>query len=376
MGIATGTFQQLLQEHRQRPFTGRLLTLGKQDIYLTAQDLSFWTAYYGVPTVGGPEFEYSAKPDFAALGRLSDREVFRRLGATLESLDASDYEGCDHVADLNSPLPPEQLRGRYDLVLDTGTFEHVFHLPNAFQFCHSLLKEGGRMVHMSPLSNYADHGFYMLSPTLYHDFYETNGWRILQMKVIRHSKAHDTEPYWTADYSPEHFNALSFGGLDGALYQTFAVVEKLPGATADRIPQQRAYRLHAWTGSAAAGPTLTGPVASHVGRRIAERLAQYANWIRPLAGTAPRIVIYGAGGHTSALLQAWRGFQLPEPDCIVQTAPPTTPTFEGLPLLAFADLPARGTPGLIVLSSQRFEAEMAAACARAFPTVPMLRFWS
>ncbi len=377
MGIATGTFQQLLQEHRARPFRGRLLTLGKQDIYLTPDDLDFWTRYYGVPCAPSAAPEYSDKPDFAAKGRLADRELFRRLGVASESLDASDYEGCDHVADLNSPLPPEKLRGRYDLVLDTGTFEHVFHLPNAFQFCHSLLKEGGRMIHMSPLSNYADHGFYMLSPTLFHDFYEANGWRILQMKVIRHSKAHDTEPYWAADYSPDHFHALSFGGLDGALYQTFAVVEKLPGATATKVPQQRAYRL-TWTGATAPGIGAAESIEEKVARRVRERLPQYVNWIKTLGGASrtPSIAIYGAGGHTSTLLKVWRELALPEPACIVQTTPPTTPTLEGLPFLAFADLPARGTPGLIVLSSQRYEAEMAAACARAFPAVPMLRFWS
>lgn len=379
MGIATGTYQQLLQEHRARPFRGKLLTLGKQDIYLTANDVEFWTNYYGIPCAPAAVPEYSSKPEFAAMGRLSDREVFRRLGAQLESLDASDYEGCDHVADLNTPHCPEKLRGQYDLVFDTGTFEHVFHLPNAFRFCHSLLKVGGRMIHMSPLSNYADHGFYMLSPTLYHDFYETNGWRILSMKVIRHSRAHDTEPYWAADYSPDHFNAMSFGALDGALYQTFAVVEKLPGATADKVPQQRAYRVHAWTAGNPAAPAApaAGIGEAQIAQRVRDRLGQYANWIKALGSAAtPAIAIYGAGGHTSTLLRIWRELGLPEPSCIVQSFPPTAAAFEGVPLVSLDELQRRPAPQLLVLSSHRHEADMAATCAKTYPTVPTLRFWS
>jgi hypothetical protein len=375
MGIATGTLQQLLQEHRTRPFLGRLLTLGKQDIFLSDNDVSYWMRYYGLARVSAGAVEYSPKPEFAARGLLSDHELFRRFGVTCESLDASDYEGCDHVADLNSPAPPAQLRGQFDLVLDTGTFEHVFHVPAAFQFCHGLLKDGGRMIHMSPLSNYADHGFYQFSPTLFHDFYEANGWRILQMKVIRHSKAHDTEPHWVTDYSPDHFASVSYGGLDGAMYQSCFVVEKKPGATATRIPQQRAYRVHQWFPPVMVEPE---PTDAAIAQRIRDRLQSQAPWIAALrvAYGDFRIAIYGAGKHTTLLLRVWRDLALPEPAVVIQSTVPAATTFDGIPLAGLDDLPAGPLPHLIILSSHTHEREMARTCRARFPSIPTFAIWT
>ncbi|HEX9782341.1 MAG TPA: class I SAM-dependent methyltransferase [Opitutaceae bacterium] len=374
MGIATGTFQLLLQEHRLRPFSGSLLTLGKQDIFLTSADVEYWTDYHDVARTV-PEFVIPpVKAEFFERGCLSDKTLFGTLGVDVESLDASDYEGCDHVADLNDPEPPEGLRGRYDLVLDTGTFEHVFHLPNAFRFCHALLREGGRVIHMSPTSNYADHGFYMLSPTLFYDFYNANGWRIRQIKVIRHTKAHDTEPYWSTDYSPEHFACLSYGGLGDGLYQTFVVAEKLPGATATRVPQQRAYRTHAWARSPPIPRVRGGVTDEHIRERVENDLLKFKNWIHAVATCGP-VAIYGAGGHTRILLRVWRELCLPEPAFALQSSAPAAGAFEGLDLLC-VDEPGAEVPALVVVSSHRHEIEMARACAQKFPKAAVLRFWS
>ena len=378
MGIATGTFQQLLQEHRLRPFKGALLTLGRQDIYLSADDVRYWTGYYGVPCADLKAPDLTLAPNAPASRFVSDRALFAFLGVSCESLDASRYEGCDHVADLNTPEPPSALHERYDIVLDAGTLEHVFHLPNAFQFCHGLLKQGGRMIHMSPLSNYADHGFYQMSPTLFHDYYEANGWGILQMRVIRHTPNHDTDPYWATDYSSRHFAQLSFGGLGDGLYQSFVVVEKRPGATATVIPQQRTYR-HAWSGTRPDG-VLTGAVTSdRIAGDIRTLLRDRESLLKAIqqaAGENLRIAVFGGGRHTSILLRVWRELNLPEPAVVFATRPPETAECDGLPMISLADMQLRAAPNLIVLSSKVYEGEMAATCAEKLPSVPVLRLWT
>jgi SAM-dependent methyltransferase len=376
MGIATGTFQQLLQEHRLRPFTGNLLTLGKQDVYLTAEDVQYWTRYYGVQAADVSAPELAAKPEFAANRYLEDRTLFAYLGVHAESLDASPYEGCDHVADLNAPEPPDHLRDRYDLVVDAGTLEHVFHLPNALRFCHALLKDGGRMIHMSPASNFVDHGFYMMSPTLFHDYYTANGWSVQQMRIIRHTRDHDVGPYWALDYSPDHFFHLSFGGLGEGLYQTFVVAEKAKGATASRMPQQRIYRERIWHSSAGSGRQVS--MGDAIAVRIRERLAHYSKWIDALQTTQGGLVvaIFGAGAHTSILLQVWRDLDLPEPKCVFQSTPPVADEFGGIRLVGIDEVKHEPAPHLIVLSSRRFEADMADIVARVFPAVPTVHFWS
>jgi hypothetical protein len=372
MGIATGTFQQLVQEHRQRPFTGRLLTLGRQDIYLTSEDVRFWTRYYGVEPADVPAPTLSAKPDFAVHRYIDDRTLFRYLGIEAESIDASPYEGCDRVVDLNAADPPEALRERYNVVLDAGTLEHVFHLPNAFAVCHAMLKEGGRMIHMSPATNFVDHGFYMMSPTLFQDYYDANGWMLRQIRVLRHTRDHQSATYWALDYSPDHFLPLSFGGLGEGLYQTFVVAEKTPGATASRIPQQRVYREGAWRFSPAGATT-----DDTVRIRVEERLGHYAKWITALhlAHHGLDVAVFGAGRHTSVLLPVWRGLQLPEPRTVCQSGAPAAGEYGGIRLMSIDEL-RREPPHLIVLSSRTYEMEMAETAARMFPSVPTLRFWS
>ena len=78
-------------------------------------------------------------------------------------MDASDYEGCSIVHDLNNPLP-EHLVGRYSLVLDSGTLEHVFDFPTALRNSLAAVRTGGHFVTIAPGNNQFGHGFYQFGP--------------------------------------------------------------------------------------------------------------------------------------------------------------------------------------------------------------------
>ena len=138
-----------------------------------------WAREQRTPLAEVRDLALSHQPELAAAGCLDDRSFFRLLGcARVESSDVSDWEGADHILDLNLPVPAE-LRGRFDTVFEAGTLQHVFDLPQVFANLHALVREGGRVIHgMAPSTNHVDHGFYMFSPTLFHDFYTANGWRI------------------------------------------------------------------------------------------------------------------------------------------------------------------------------------------------------
>jgi hypothetical protein len=70
--------------------------------------------------------------DFRRQNRYAE-EFFRLLGAqSVESIDASEYEGATHVHDMNLPVPRELL-GRFSVVHDGGTLEHVFNVPQALK---------------------------------------------------------------------------------------------------------------------------------------------------------------------------------------------------------------------------------------------------
>jgi hypothetical protein len=102
--------------------------------------------------------------------------LFAKLGFTnVKALDVSGYEGADYIFDLNSDQLPAELRGRFDVVFNGGTIEHVFHVPNALASTTNMIKVGGAVVHIVPCNGWVDHGFYQISPTLLFDYYSASG---------------------------------------------------------------------------------------------------------------------------------------------------------------------------------------------------------
>jgi hypothetical protein len=62
--------------------------------------------------------------------------------------------------DLNFDSVPRSHRGRYQLVLNFGTTEHVCNQLNAMKIIHDLTSPGGLMYHVVPFSGYQNHGFF------------------------------------------------------------------------------------------------------------------------------------------------------------------------------------------------------------------------
>jgi hypothetical protein len=107
---------------------------------------------------------------------------FRLLGAnTVDSMDASAFEGASIVHDLNLPVD-RSLHARFTAIFDGGTLEHVFHFPQAIENCMSMLTLGGSFIQVAPANNFMGHGFYQFSPELlYQVFSSANGFRIRVM---------------------------------------------------------------------------------------------------------------------------------------------------------------------------------------------------
>ncbi len=139
MGISKPTAILLIEEGLLRPFSGAVLQLGRQDIDMTHDELGHISSRHG-------------QSRFVNVGAgqtpASDQDFFRALGfSSVESLDASDFEGASIVFDLNQATPPDTLRERFDVVINGGTLGHVFHLPNALANLHAMLRPGGLAPH-------------------------------------------------------------------------------------------------------------------------------------------------------------------------------------------------------------------------------------
>jgi SAM-dependent methyltransferase len=157
----------------------RTLTLGRQDLSISPFLLTRLLKRAGL--IADPA---SFRRDITTWPYRADR-FFKALGASqLSFLDNSPYEGADLIHDLNKPLPQE-LHDAYDLVVDSGTLEHVFNFPVALKSTLELVKVGGHVVFMTPTNNSPGHGFYQFSPELFYQAVgEANGYRIKRMLAI------------------------------------------------------------------------------------------------------------------------------------------------------------------------------------------------
>jgi hypothetical protein len=117
-------------------------------------------------------------------------EFFRFLGANeFVTVDRSNFEGATLLHDLNEPFS-ENLRGRFDLVMDGGTLEHIFDFPSALRHCLELVSVGGHFIAITPANQWMGHGFYQFSPELFFRVFNLeNGFELCKIILFECSKA-------------------------------------------------------------------------------------------------------------------------------------------------------------------------------------------
>lgn len=182
MGLALHSTRFLVEAYRSGVRFDKTLTLGQQYMLLSPRRLeSILRDYRCWPPPGG---ELTFRQALAE-SRWRFGVFARALGAqSVTACDASAYEGASLIHDLNLPIPAEWEQ-QYDVVIDGGTLEHVFHFPVAISNCMRLLKPGGHLVLLTPANNYFGHGFYQFSPELfYRVLAEENGFRVERMLAI------------------------------------------------------------------------------------------------------------------------------------------------------------------------------------------------
>ena len=124
------------------------------------------------PVINFAESEYRKSVPF--------RDFFGIWGKKIISvMDVDDYEGADIVFDLNLRDFPNDLKARFDLIVDGGSLEHCFNISSALNSMSEMLAENGVIFHSNPANQMLDHGFYQISPTLYPDYYNTIGFDLL-----------------------------------------------------------------------------------------------------------------------------------------------------------------------------------------------------
>ncbi len=245
MGVARSLAGWLIREHERRPFAGPVLIFGRQNVFVTldefesmmrARGLRPRPLPRGMPAVADiPSWTEGIQKGFT-----NDSALFWMLaGLKVEHLDCSSYEGAEHIHDLNHPVPKE-LCGRYQLVLDCGTMEHVFDVRSTLRNIDLLAAPGGRVLHVSQASNWIEHGYYQFSPTLFFDFYGVNHYDDMICWLADQGSADLNRTPWDWYKWPSDGRAPAF--LSPNPVGIFFTAVRGEGEPLARVPRQGEYR--------------------------------------------------------------------------------------------------------------------------------------
>jgi SAM-dependent methyltransferase len=171
LGTVDFIVKELLPRVKKR---GRVVSLARQRITCPPQDLLDYLKTQGFKT---------DLPEITGLSTLTTRELFPSFGFEhYDDIDFTPQEQCTIVHDMNQPIPPNH-HDSYDLVFEMGTMEHIFDVKSTFSNIIKMLKTGGTVFHLSPLT-FINHGFYNFSLTLFFDVYRTNGFGNIQLYLL------------------------------------------------------------------------------------------------------------------------------------------------------------------------------------------------
>ncbi len=158
-----------LRFSKKKKMFGNTLTIGRQGLHISNQTIS---------KILNVKTNYSLDKIYRweEVKFCEDLLIDHFGSIKVDSIDNSDYEKATFVYDMNLPIP-EHLHEVYDTVIDGGTLEHIYNIPQALKNCSSFLKPGGQIIHCLPANNYCGHGFYQFSPELFFSLYsEENGY--------------------------------------------------------------------------------------------------------------------------------------------------------------------------------------------------------
>jgi hypothetical protein len=104
-------------------------------------------------------------------------ELLEAAGMTYVSFDI--YEGYKtEIIDLNRVDLPPRHRGAFDLVINSGTTEHVFNQINSFKIIHEAAASGGHMFHALPSIGFVDHCYFTYTGRFFFELADFNQYEL------------------------------------------------------------------------------------------------------------------------------------------------------------------------------------------------------
>jgi hypothetical protein len=161
----------------------RTAMIGRQQLHLSTGDFRAIAAQCGLHDIDRLTAEIFDRGDRYA------EPLLHAMGASqVDSVDVSEYEGANIIADMNQPVSGD-LHQRYSLVIDGGSLEHIFFFPTAIKNCMQMVEVGGHFFTINGTNNFSGHGFYQFSPELmYRVLSPENGFEVTEMLMWERTK--------------------------------------------------------------------------------------------------------------------------------------------------------------------------------------------
>lgn len=238
MGLDTNGIKFLLSCRKSGSRFGKTLMIGRQILNLDFSELKHDLSGFGL---------YESDQQVEKL--LSDHNgysesLLRLLGSdVIDSLDYSNYEGANLLHDMNLPIP-EEWKGKYQTVLESGSIEHIFNFPVSIKNCMEMVAPGGDLIIITPVNNIMGHGFYQFSPEVfYRVLNERNGFDLDRMFIFEYSP----EEKWYKVEDPKKVKQRVELMNSSATYLCVRAKRLSGGTVLENFPQQSDYE-DAWEG--------------------------------------------------------------------------------------------------------------------------------
>lgn len=247
MGLLPQMARVLLNEHKYRPITGKVLLIGRQTVPLSPDNAMKLISDEGVAIRPGVTVALDHTTRNARDHNfIADRSLFNLFSdATVQALDVSDYEGAEIVCNLNDPIP-DQYVGQFDFIYNGSVLDNLFDPATSIKNLSRLLKPGGRIVHLehgTPVN-----GPYLIYPVdWFFDYYAINEFQDCKTYVAHFDSLEGPWDFYAWDpvietgngWATNWINHTPFRFVD---YMTVIVAEKGNQSTWDRSPIQSQYR--------------------------------------------------------------------------------------------------------------------------------------
>lgn len=110
------------------------------------------------------------------------RSLYEWLGFHYSAVDIDGSEGSLEL-DLNYDGVPAMHRGKFQLVTNFGTTEHVLNQLNAFRIIHDFTARTGLMIHYVPAQGFFNHGLVNYNPKLFWLLARSNNYKLLYQNM-------------------------------------------------------------------------------------------------------------------------------------------------------------------------------------------------